>query len=508
MKPWNSDLFTLINCVVDQIMSKNKIRRDSHLVRYEYILQLCRASLQTKDNIDRDIGIWEVFSLRARALFFPQEETITDASFATHLLVARVLVNDPGMTSELRSKILQNGPKSLSLHNKSSKKTVFGGFLGAAIRSRNADLVCLLLAHDIDISCYTTKSKRKKLAYDPFFLKLSIYTGDAIIVDEILQRRLLEKFQPTKLVLQSVCLGHTGITDSLLNYCFPTQERLNSEYFIGDFSKEWYHGKTPSAKYFYDFQDNYGAKVLRRSLREACIHGDIDSVASLLSCQFTNKGFDFIGEWNKFASDRRPSSWQLQKLDLHRRQALPVTICIIKGEMEILKLLLDHGANPHADLYYAKGETGLYAVTPSVYSSFLYPEIWPMEVCAFRGDTEMAQLLFDAGFKLTTKDWLKIAGRFSGKQPFSSPAYIENDFDWTTHWLKVQQFWRWLADKEFLNPSELLEEQEKIKSIQAEQKLGRIMSLHAEQSTTSTTGWTDSLDEVETFLNGCFSHPD
>jgi hypothetical protein len=187
-EPPTANLFTLINSVVDRILSDQQLDSDAP-ERFEYTMRLCRASIPTENSYDDHIAIWHALSPKAQSLFFPVDDIISHASFDMHVLVAKVIVQNPNVEHEIRSLFLQKGRKALSIHWKRSKRTVFGGFLAAAIRGSNLDILCFLLAHDVDISRVKTGHGQKREQYDDYFLRLAVTVGDPAVLDTLLEQR-------------------------------------------------------------------------------------------------------------------------------------------------------------------------------------------------------------------------------------------------------------------------------------------------------------------------------
>ncbi|KAI9170835.1 Indoleamine 2,3-dioxygenase subfamily [Paramyrothecium foliicola] len=512
--PWNANLFISLRQIAAKIMSDMRFQGNDALA-LESLTLLCRAALpracdaveldltsgrylrhdqnDLKTTATRDITISDVLCPATQALFFPSDKRLTEVSFEKHVLVARVLLGDPTINNTLRSILLSKGPKALSSRK---RRTLLGGFLEAAIRSRNVDLACFLLSHDVDITSSKTRrdeagGKPEEPTYDRYFLELAVQVGDPDIVEMFLERPFAKGVRLQPLILDAVCLGHAKVAWQLLNHCFPADERLNSEYFT--VTEYGYSRQKSTAEYFYDFHEKKSAKILGWALIEACHHRDAACVSALLSCQATSKAPEFVGDWNDWNLSRIQSQWEARsRRGLKYDDLLPVMIAANNRDMDILKLLLDHGANPHAELYYLKDGQKLYPALPSEkLQARLGTE--PLRVCACRGDTQMADLLFGAGFSLTPRGWLSFADLFAQKYPsLTLPEDASDTGSWESRQSMVQQFWRWLADKGFLNKESLLTE--------ADMMLAQPLA----QSIEGTYRWASEPEELKSFLLSCF----
>jgi hypothetical protein len=273
------------------------------------------------------------------------------------------------------------------------------------------------------------------------------------------------------------------VAERLLGYYAPDAKELDSEHFITGFpSTQKYE------EHLYDCHDSKVSKLLRKLLKEACHHRDVALVRALLSHPRITKGPDFVGAWNRFfptvseyyTNYNYPLGLKLN--DYH--ETSPVSICVTNGDLDILRLLLDRGMNPHARPFYVRTAKRLHG-PPLPHDYVVRATSWALEVCIARGDKDMARLLFNADFRLETVEWLDLAEAFSSLDKTSD---TETKVGGVT---SVVEFWGWMADEGWLNPVVLLEE---CQDIEAEQ----------DSSKTVKRGRGNKLEGIEAFLQKCF----
>ncbi|KPM41472.1 hypothetical protein AK830_g5094 [Neonectria ditissima] len=443
---WNTNMFTVINAVVDHLMSEDGFALDS-AERLNYVYELTRALPMTHGYESLDFGIWDLFTSRGRSVLSPSHSFITEASLDQHILLARIYLKQPDVESKVRSFILNHGPEALSTFSMVNKRAspLFRGFLKAAISTRNLDLVCLFLAHDIDITHDKPRkkggvAKKQTSFYDGYFLHLAIYSGDCGIIDALMQRRLKNRMKPAELMRSAVCSGHKAVACKLLEHLFPLEDITSGS------ECRLYSGDK--------------ANIMENALHEACSHKDSATVEVLLSRQYTATCSGCVSTWKL----GRPSRVFAHKAFRRRWAWLaedgvmsPLGMCIKNRDMACLKQLIEHDLSPDGESVSVKGRVHVFAIATDEKSPM--PILLPLWLCAWRGTRLLNSLLQEADFCCTAREWLAVALMFSSR-PRITETMIEphrpvDRVDWE---LQGLEFWKWLVGIGVFKIGDLLSE--------------------------------------------------
>ncbi|KAH8686423.1 hypothetical protein BGZ61DRAFT_589603 [Ilyonectria robusta] len=454
---WNATMFTVINAVVDNIMSEDGLEVDAP-ERYNYLFEICQNALPiTQGHQSRDFGMWDLFSPRGFSLIFPTRATITEASFETHVILAQIYLKRPDTVTKLRSLLLDKGPRPLSTFNEKHKrdKPLFGCFLEAAIRTRNLDLISFLLRNDIDMTPSRKKvkggevKKARKPFYDGHFLHLAIYSGESDAIEILVQRRIRQRADITSLILSAVCSGYADISRELIEHCFPQEE-----------------GEEEGLRKI-DWVGKLG--VIESALREACHHKDGAVVEAILSCRQPTTAPNFIKKGDmkqpfRVFTHSTPVNWSY-----HAKSFAPIKICIDNRDLASMKLLLDNGSDPHRDQTYWYGNSHMFVIETEEKGPM--PIILPLLMCHYRDHLNGADPLLDPRFHGTTREWLVVAAMLSCK-PRIVGANVQRD-EWDHHYdkgreIKWQELWKSFARLGVFEMADLLSECDRIKATQGE----------------------------------------
>lgn len=450
-------MFTVINAVVDNIMSEDGLEIDAP-ERYNHVFGICQNALPiTQGHQSRDFGMWDLFSSRGFSLIFPSRETITEASFEMHVILAQIYLKRPDTVTKLRSLLLDKGPRPLSTFNEKHKrsKPLFGCFLEAAIRTHNLDLLSFLLRNDIDMTPSRKKvkggevKKARKPFYDGYFLHLAIYSGEPNAIEALVQRRIRQRADITSLILSAVCSGYADTSRELIEHCFPQEEREE-----GGLRKIYWVGKLG---------------VMELALREACHHKDSAVIETILSCRQPTTAPNFIKKGDmkqpfRVFTHSAPVNWSY-----HEKSLAPMKICIDNRDLASLKLLLDNGSDPHREQTYWYSNSHMFVIETEEGGPM--PIILPLLMCHYRDNLNGTDPLLDPKFRGTTTEWLAVAAMLSCK-PRIVGANVQRD-EWDHYYdkgseIKWQELWKSFARLGVFEMADLLRECDRIKATQGE----------------------------------------
>ena len=495
-RPWNKDVYTVLNTVVDELMTTDGIDRTCTSRRHEYIDGLCQTAfaLSAMPLPLPAMPLPFIYGLFASARDlhgcfprmrqlplervedmlkpWPYRTNVTKASLDEHVLVAQIYLKKERATAMVRNWIEIKGPKSLSTFTpKTHSSILFGGFLEAAIRISNLELVRLLLDFKVDITRHMKRNdfghlvKAKKSSYNLYFLEIASRVGNVHVVNELLTRHFDKTNSPQKVILPAVCSGRKEVVLSLMNY--------------------FYHSKSLTPKASFDFHDDsYTGGSTEVLLQEACLHGDLEVVRVILSYSCTTTSPNFVVDSNLKYFDlsrytpRASGRWVTKHWESDY-QSSPVLICAQKGHVDILTLLLEKGANPHGEPNYKRKGSEVHAISNERHPRQRVRGLEPLMACAVRGDTKMARMLFHAGFCYQKRQWLAVIDilRESMSDPTGSSIETQACGVGTVREAKemeaaaVWKFWQWLASSSgAFNVQELIKECDYIQGKQGKKR--------------------------------------
>ncbi|KAK7417430.1 hypothetical protein QQX98_004549 [Neonectria punicea] len=445
---------SVINAVVDRVLSEDDLALDS-AERFHYVCELTRALPMTHGYENLDFGIWDLFTSRGRSVIFPTHPFITEAGFEEHVLLAQIYLKEPDVESKVQSFLLDHGPNALSTFGSVHKRAqpLFGGFLKAAISTQNLDLVCLLLAHNVDITHPKPKkngSNKAKPFYDGYFLHLAIRGGDCDIIDTLMQRWMKNRIKPAELFRCAICSGHGHVASKLLSHLFPLQEvplKGECNLYSGD-----------------------KANIMENALHEACSHKDSATVELLLSRQYTATCTGCEETW-----DLGQKSRVFGHKSFRRRWAWlsgegvrsPLGVCIKNRDMPCLEQLLSNDMSPDGKSVSICGRAHVFAIATEDKSPM--PITLPLWMCAWRGTRLLTRLLQEAEFCCTAREWLAVALMFSsGPRIFETMIEPHRPVDRMDREMDGLEFWKWLTGSGAFKMEDLLSECDRIRETQGQ----------------------------------------
>lgn len=205
---------------------------------------------------------------------------------------------------------------------------------------KDLDIVCVLLSHQIDKSLgeetvIDRKVEKGRSTYDRYYLHLAAQASNLEVVKVPFNQRFKSGYSTKRLIIRAICSGHRDVAQWLINhYVLYREGTAHAEYY------KHHHGSTGS--------------IEERALQEACYHRDAAAVRAILAVPWTVKSPNFIEMGNAtLESDWRHVSWATKQWNTIR-DISPVDVCVHSGDLELLKILLDHGANPHGTPHFNK----------------------------------------------------------------------------------------------------------------------------------------------------------
>ncbi|KAJ0163901.1 hypothetical protein CTA2_2162 [Colletotrichum tanaceti] len=294
--PWNANLSTLINAVVDRLMKDDGHDSDG-AKRLQYTHILCQRAVHLPSPA-RHYGSWHLFEEYFQSLLFPAQSAITMETFETVVLSAKVYIKHPDAEKLVLDRLFQRGPKSLSTFKKSNTRPddegenhngpVFGSLLEASLRSENPDLTARLMNYEVDVSRERStvdskgKTRRGKKYYDEYFWRLALAYQDLEALKAFLEMTTRE-MTPKKLfeiLLEAVCTSQAEALRILLRHQLPP---------LNEGSESARHEKR-----------QLRIQIIELCLEEAIRHGESQALGVLLRSPYAVESTYFTHRWKEY----------------------------------------------------------------------------------------------------------------------------------------------------------------------------------------------------------------
>ena len=427
--PRNANLFTLINSVVDTIMTEDGLDPNGP-ERYQLIHKLCQQALNTAHR-SRVCDIATLIQSEILDTLFPATPIFQDKRFDTLVLVSRIYLNSPGIEVKVLFMVIEFGYKKfMKLQKRHGTKVpfegsipLFGSFLEAAIRADNLDLVVTLLKHDLcsmekKVEQHTRSSRKHSRQYYHWsYVALTILMGNCDMIELLMERAKIHRTVKSKLIQLATSVGDERILDILIT--------------------TWYPIKPPGELNSHQLRD-YGEAVVEAcvpAFEQACANGNTSVVERLLKYPhiLADNSFLSLDAWKEESGDLRTLRG---KLTVRNDAETPVTTAVRKGHIEIVRLLIQAGADP-------EGNRRRY---------YLWDTIPSVEAAAYQADLNMLRVLVEEG-KVSSRDkgsWLCVLHKVNLARAEISPSSPSRDS-------KDVEFWKYLIDGKHVDLDTLLE---------------------------------------------------
>ncbi|OHE93139.1 aromatic amino acid aminotransferase [Colletotrichum orchidophilum] len=443
--PWNTNLSTAINAITDRTMSDDGLDPEGE-ERFRRVHQLCQQAVHLPLPV-KHYGIWHLFCDDFQSLLFPENSVITEEPFEDLTFLAQVYLHSTDAERLLLSRILEKGPKSLSIIGATKPQDqgqfglppLMGSVMEAAIRTENSNLVATLINYGINTSRrkVTTKVKGKKAKgcefYHQHFWRLAVAFGDLESLSaflEIADRRIPSNTL-RKILLEAVCTQQPEALKLLMDNQLP-----------------WY--EQPETIRFY--RSDRVNKVLDICLEEAVKHGHPGVFGALISTPYAKATAFYIRSWRM--------SWGfghwVQSTSDHCRPARSlIELAASRGDEETIREMLSKGASPYGLTNNAKPH---HRLNPYHRLSHLRG-LMPMIAAAKNRHVGAVLALIRGHFKCNEVRWLLIIGtvlksrdkEHLHRQPLNSNPPVTSKIEADNGERRIQRdrdvkFWQELID--------------------------------------------------------------
>ncbi|WQF85405.1 Putative ankyrin repeat-containing domain superfamily [Colletotrichum destructivum] len=397
--PWNTNLSTLVNAVVDRVMKDDgyDIHGDKRL---QYTHLLCQRAVHLPSPA-RHYGSWHLFEDYFQSLLFPNQSVITTESFETVVLSAKVYIKHPDAEKLVLNRLFQRGPKSLSTFKKSKKRRddegkphdapVFGSLLEASIRSENPNLTARLMNYEVDVSREKStvnskgKSRKGKKYYDEYFWRLALAYQDLETLKSFLEMttRTMTPKKLAKLLLEAVCTSQTEALQILLRHQLPQLKE-------GDESA--YHEKR-----------ELRIQVIELCLEEAIQHGESQALSVLLQSPYAITSTYFTHRWKEYWGyiDHGPEKFNDVPAET------PLETAARRGDERMVRLMLSRDWSPFGERYNERADHH----GRNVYSGpSHFRGLMPMIAAAMNWHIGVGIALVEGGFRCKNWRWHFLIG--------------------------------------------------------------------------------------------------
>ncbi|KAL0936962.1 uncharacterized protein CTRU02_209178 [Colletotrichum truncatum] len=388
--PWDANLVTVINSIVDAAIRKDDLDMDVKQ-RFRYTRDICRHAISPQPSSDSPIsenGMWVLFEPYLQSMLFPHKQAVIQESLESLILPAKIYLKDPGVDNMIFSLVLSKGPKALSTFRSTTptspennaekpqklarRKPLLGSLLDAAIRSGNKNLAAFLIKYEVDISrekpptVVGVKVTKRKRYYDQYFYRLAVECKDIETLTDLLESSDTEELLPTHFF-------------QLLMRAPPSAEL-----------------ELPGPRWMY-FRPRLN--MLEYGLEEAMVHRHVEIFGLLLESPLAQSQARHLRLWERLWG----SPWSSEKMS-HVGGKSPIEIAAERGDEAEIRSLLSAGASPHGL------KPQLAACPCDTSSSTQLRDLMPMIAAAKNWQAVAARLLVEGGFECYDIHWLLIIG--------------------------------------------------------------------------------------------------
>ena len=441
--PRNTNLSTLINSLVDAIMTEDGLNLDGP-ERYQYILKLCQRGLNTAHKRG-ECGFADILRSDIMEMLFPSKTIFKDKHFDVLVLFARIYLDSPKIEVKLLFMVLELGYKKFTkLQKRDTTKVpfrgtipLFGSFLEAAIRADNQDLVALFLKHDIGSIVKNVDQGRKTVQrrtgdYHWSYLHLAILVASTSTVERLLERTSLYKSRKGQLLRVAGSLDRHDVVDALIKSWYPLKRPEQCEYSeLRDYHEEAFNALFPV-------------------LEDACERGNCAIVRLLLQYPYVKAETSFCPleeDDKKHSTTPHVMQWKFGKT------RAPITIAVRNGHVDVVRLLIQAGARPcgrHARI----DGYGFQGSFPNYEEDHTMPSL---DAAASRADLASLRILFEEGNLSADhrETWASALCAVNFARKSISPNCPSRD-------ARDIQFWKYLVDGKHINLRRALEQTERL----------------------------------------------